>query len=293
VQQGRLGVWLAATRPRTWPASLVPVVVGLAVAASIASVDVSIALATMVAALALQITTNLANDYWDHVRGIDHGARLGPVRATQAGLLAPSAVLRAVWLGLFVAVVAGLPLVYRGGLPIVAIGLVSMVCAVAYSAGPYPLASLGLGELLAFVFFGLVAVSGTAYLHVGRVPAAALLAGAAVGAFAAAIMSVNNLRDIPTDEPAGKRTLAVRVGEERARTLYGSLIGAAFFFAGLLAAYEAKWGPASVALAAPLAVKEMRAVAARRGAELNLSLAATARLELLFGMLLAAGLITT
>lgn len=289
----RLGVWLAATRPRTWPASLVPVFVGLAVAASRASIDAAIALATIVSALALQITTNLANDYWDHLRGVDHATRLGPVRATQSGLLAPRAVLRGVWLGLFVAAVAGLPLVYRGGLPIVAIGLVSMICAVAYSAGPYPLASLGLGELLAFVFFGLVAVSGTAYLHAGCVPAAALLAGAAVGAFAAAIMAVNNLRDIPTDEPAGKRTLAVRIGEEGARTLYGILVGAAFVFAIVLAAYEGKWGPASVALAVPLAVKEVRAVAARRGAELNLSLAATARLELLFGLLLAAGLIAS
>lgn len=287
----QLGVWLAAMRPRTWPASLVPVVVGLAVAASAGRVDAFIALATIVAALALQITTNLANDYWDHVRGIDHAERLGPVRATQSGLLAPEAVRRAVWLSLGVAIVAGVPLVWHGGVPIVAIGLASMLCAVAYSAGPYPLASLGLGELLAFVFFGLVAVAGTTHLHVADVPGAALLAGAAVGCFAAAIMSVNNLRDIPTDGPAGKRTLAVRIGEERARVLYGVLVASAFLLAALLAICQGRWGPLSVALAAPLAVKEVRAVAARRGAELNLSLAGTARLELLFGALLSAGLL--
>ena len=287
----QLGVWLAAMRPRTWPASLVPVVVGLAVAAGAGRVDAFIAIATIVSALALQVTTNLANDYWDHARGIDHGERLGPVRATQSGLLAPEAVRRAVWISLTVAVVAGVPLVWRGGVPIVLIGLTSMLCAVAYSAGPYPLASLGLGELLAFVFFGLVAVAGTTYLHLAHVPAAALLAGAAVGCFAAAIMSVNNLRDIPTDAPAGKRTLAVRIGVERARVLYGVLLASAFLLAVVLAVYEGRWGPLSVGLVAPLAVNEVRAVAARRGAELNLSLAGTARLELLFGALLAAGLV--
>jgi len=287
----RLGVWLAAMRPRTWPASLVPVVVGLAVAWNAGHVDTAIAIATIVSALALQVTTNLANDYWDHVRGIDHGERLGPTRATQSGLLAPRTVLRAVYVTLTVAAVAGLPLVLRGGMPIVVIGLVSMICAVAYSAGPYPLASLGLGELLAFVFFGLVAVAGTTFLHLDQVPISALLAGAAVGAFAAAIMSVNNLRDIPTDAPAGKRTLAVRIGEERARVLYGVLVASAFVFAALVATSEGRWGPLSVVLVAPLALKEVRAVAARRGVELNLSLAATARLELIFGLLLAAGLI--
>ena len=130
-----LGVWLAAMRPRTWPASLVPVVVGLAVAADARGVDAPIALATLVSALALQITTNLANDYWDHVRGIDHGERLGPVRATQSGLLAPEAVRRAVWLSLIVAFAAGVPLVWRGGAPIVLIGLASMLCAVMSGGG--------------------------------------------------------------------------------------------------------------------------------------------------------------
>jgi 1,4-dihydroxy-2-naphthoate octaprenyltransferase len=287
----RVRVWLAAMRPRTWPASLVPVVVGLAVAARVGHVDAFIAIATVVSALALQITTNLANDYWDHARGVDHGERLGPTRATQSGLLAPQAVRRAVYVSLTVAGLAGLPLVVRGGLPIVTVGIASMLGAVAYSAGPYPLASLGLGELLAFVFFGLVAVSGTAYLHVGFVPLAALLAGAAVGAFAAAIMSVNNLRDIPTDAPAGKRTLAVRIGDARARSLYVMLLGVGFASVVVLAVVLGSVRPMLVLLAAPSALKEIRGVAVRRGAELNASLAGTARLELLFGALLSAGLV--
>jgi 1,4-dihydroxy-2-naphthoate octaprenyltransferase len=286
-----LGVWLAAMRPRTWPASLVPVIVGLAVAASAGRVDPFIAVATIVSALALQVTTNLANDYWDHVRGIDHGVRLGPVRATQSGLLQPDAVLRAVWMSLAVALFSGLPLAYRGGVPILLTGLASMLGAVAYSAGPYPLASLGLGELLAFVFFGLVAVSGTTYLHLARVPGAALLAGAAVGSIAAAIMLVNNLRDIPTDGPAGKRTLAVRIGDARARTLYAALVTAAFLFVAVLVVMEARIASLLVLLVAPLAWKEARAVGARHGRELNASLAGTARLELLFGALLAVGLV--
>jgi 1,4-dihydroxy-2-naphthoate octaprenyltransferase len=254
-------------------------------------VDAFIAIATVVSALALQITTNLANDYWDHARGVDHGERLGPTRATQSGLLAPQAVRRAVYVSLTVAGLAGLPLVVRGGLPIVTVGIASMLGAVAYSAGPYPLASLGLGELLAFVFFGLVAVSGTAYLHVGFVPLAALLAGAAVGAFAAAIMSVNNLRDIPTDAPAGKRTLAVRIGDARARSLYVMLLGVGFASVVVLAVVLGSVRPMLILLAAPSALKEIRGVAVRRGAELNASLAGTARLELLFGALLSAGLV--
>jgi 1,4-dihydroxy-2-naphthoate octaprenyltransferase len=287
----QVGVWLAAMRPRTWPASLVPVGVGLAVAASAGHVDPFIAIATILSALALQITTNLANDYWDHARGVDHGERLGPTRATQSGLLTPQAVLRAVYVSLTVATLAGLPLVLRGGVPIVVVGIVSMLGAVAYSAGPCPLASLGLGELLAFVFFGLVAVSGTAYLHLAYVSVSALLAGAAVGAFAAAIMSVNNLRDIPTDAPAGKLTLAVRIGDARARSLYTVLVVAGFVPVVVMAVMLSSSGPLLVVLAAPSALKEIRGVAVRRGAELNVSLAGTARLELLFGALLSAGLI--
>jgi 1,4-dihydroxy-2-naphthoate octaprenyltransferase len=286
----RLSVWIAAMRPRTWPASLVPVMVGLAVASGEVDLDVGIATATIVAALALQVATNLANDYWDAERGIDGPARAGPVRATQSGLLSPRAVQRATWLALVVAAIAGAPLIARGGLPIAVVGIVSMIAAVAYSAGPRPLASLGMGELLAFLFFGLVAVAGTAYLHTLAVSAAAWAAGAAVGVHAAAIMLVNNLRDISTDAPAGKRTLAVRIGDARSRRLYGVLLVAAYGFVAVLAAIEAASTVLMACAAAPVAVAEIRALARRHGPALNASLAATARLELFFGLLLAVGL---
>lgn len=281
--------WLGATRPRTWPASLAPVLVGIA-AAGPGRVDAGIAVLTLFAALALQIASNLANDYADAESGVDGAGRLGPVRATNAGLLEPHTVKRAAYLCLFAALLAGIPLVARGGVPIVVIGLGSILTAVAYSGGPWPLASRGLGELMAFSFFGVVAVTGTAYLQTGVWLPSTFAAGAAVGSYAAAIMLVNNLRDIPTDGPAGKRTLAVRIGAPRARGLYGLLLAFGFMSAAVTAALEAAVAPLLSWGAIPLAIFEARAVAARTGTALNASLAGTARLEVVFGLLFALGL---
>jgi len=286
-----ISVWLAAMRPRTWPASLVPVAVGLAVAARDGPLDPLIGGLTIVSALALQIATNLANDYFDARSGVDHGVRLGPMRATQSGLLAPRAVARAAYAALAIAAAAGVPLIVRGGMPIAATGILSMIAALAYSGGPRPLASLGLGEALAFTFFGLVAVSGTVYLQTHELPTCAWLAGAAVGCYAAAIMLVNNLRDIPTDALAGKLTLAVRIGEAGARRIYGALLLAALVLAGGIAIETRSVGPLLAMAVAPLARREAVSIGRRSGAELNLSLAATAKLELAFGALLVLGLV--
>jgi 1,4-dihydroxy-2-naphthoate octaprenyltransferase len=286
-----MSVWLAALRPRTFPASLVPVAVGLAVASHYGRLDLAIGALTVASALALQIATNLANDYFDAQSGVDHGERLGPARATQSGLLAAEAVRRAAYAALFVGAAAGVPLIVRGGLPIAATGILSMIAALAYSGGPYPLASLGLGEALAFLFFGVVAVGGTVYLQLHDLPLAALLAGASLGCHAAAIMLVNNLRDIPTDEAAGKRTLAVRIGAPEARRWYGLLLLASLVLAcGVAIETRSVW-PLLALGVAPLARSEAARVAERNGAELNASLAATARLELVFGALLALGLV--
>ena len=284
-----VGAWVAAARPRTLGASLVPVLVGLAYAGRSVTIDLHIALLTAAAALALQIASNLANDYYDFAAGIDTGQRLGPTRASAAGLLAPESVRRAALLCIGVALVAGVVLVAHGGWPILGVGVASAAFALAYSGGPLPLASLGLGEVLAFVFFGLVAVSGTAFLQRVPVSGELLLVAMPVGALVAAIMAVNNLRDIPTDATTGKRTLAVRLGERGARTFHTLLVALAFALLPCVA-----WLVAPTALlplaVAPLAIAEARAVWRRNGSELNQSLAGTARLHLVFGAAYVLGL---
>ncbi|MFM7144298.1 MAG: 1,4-dihydroxy-2-naphthoate octaprenyltransferase, partial [Alphaproteobacteria bacterium] len=212
--------WWMALRPRTLGASLVPVLVGTTFAwRTRGEVDVGVAALTALAALALQVATNLANDYYDHASGIDTEARLGPVRVVQAGLLRPESVQRAAFAAIAVALLAGTALVAHGGWPIVAIGASAAVAALAYSAGPAPLAALGCGEVLAFAYFGLFAVGGTAWLQGVRPSGALLLVAIPIALLVTAIMLVNNLRDIPTDRAAGKRTLAVLLGDASTRRL--------------------------------------------------------------------------
>lgn len=170
------------------------------------------ALAALVGALLIQIATNLANDYFDFMKGADTEDRVGPVRVTQAGLVSPEAVRGAMVLSLVAALAVGVYLVQVAGTPILVVGLVSLICAVAYTGGPFPLAYHGLGDLFVFVFFGLVAVSGTVYVQLLQWLPEAVWAGAGVGAVSTALLVVNNLRDIETDRRAGKRTLAVRLG---------------------------------------------------------------------------------
>lgn len=281
--------WWLAVRPRTLGASVVPVVVGLAFAGRSVDLDPAVAAATLVAALLLQVATNLANDYYDFASGIDTAHRLGPVRAAASGLLPPAAVKHAAFAATGVAVAIGVFLVARGGLPILAIGAAAAVCALAYSAGPAPLASRGLGEVLAFVFFGIVAVGGTALLQGAKPGTLLLLAGVPVAALVTAIMVVNNLRDIPTDRATGKQTLAVRLGERGTRALYTLLVAAAY---GVLPAVAAGVGAAALLplVTLPAAIAELRRIRTRSGAALNQSLAGTARLHALFGAAYALGL---
>jgi 1,4-dihydroxy-2-naphthoate polyprenyltransferase len=281
--------WFAAARPRTLSAALAPVLVGLAVAMREQPLHWPVALATLLAALLIQIGTNLANDYFDFVNGADTADRLGPPRITQAGLAAPAAVRRVALAVLALAAAIGVYLVAVGGWPILTIGGLSLVCALAYTGGPWPLASHGLGEVFVFLFFGVLAVNGTVWLQIGGVSTLALLASLPVACLATAILVINNLRDIPTDARAGKRTLAVRIGATATRGEYLLLVTAAFFCPLLLSRLA---GPGVLlALAAlPLALGEARALWRRTGAELNQSLAGTARLHLVFGVLLAIGI---
>lgn len=219
--------WLIAIRPRTLPAAAAPVLVGTALA-TFRGVDRPVAaLAALVGALLIQIATNLANDYYDFVRGADTADRVGPTRVTQAGLITPRAVRNAMVGSLLAAFAVGSYLVVLGGWPIVVIGLSALACAVLYTGGPYPLAYHGLGDVFVFVYFGLIAVAGTFYVQALAWPPEAWWAGAGVGAMSTALLVVNNLRDRETDAGAGKRTLAVRLGVSATRWQFTALLALA------------------------------------------------------------------
>jgi len=287
---GGLRVWVLAARPRTLTAALVPVLVGTAAAAAQGGMRIVPALAALLAALCIQIGTNLANDYHDFQRGADTHERLGPQRVTQSGLVAPRTV-RAAALGTFgLAALLGAYLAVVGGWPILITGLASIASGWAYTGGPWPFGYHGLGDLFVFVFFGLVATAGTAYVQLHRVPPAAWIAAVPVGALATAILVVNNLRDIGTDARAGKRTLAVRLGPPGTRVEYILLLAIAFAAPFALLPFARAWVLLPLA-ALPLAVAPLRLVLRGRGAELNAGLGATARLHLAYGALLALGLV--
>ena len=279
-----------AARPRTLGASLVPVLVGSALARAQDAFDARVLAACALAAVALQIAANLANDALDFARGVDGPERLGPLRASAQGWLTYREVLAATSAALGVALLAGVWLVARGGAPILAIGLASMLGALAYSAGPFPLAAHGLGELAAFAFFGPIAVAGTYYLHAGRFSPSALLAALPVGTLVANLMLVNNLRDLESDARAGKRTLPVRIGAHAGQRLYEGLVGLAFGATAMIALRGAP-GVWLAFLSVPLALGAVRGVgSARSGEEFGARLLETARLHAVFGALFALGI---
>jgi len=286
-----VSVWLAAIRPRTLVAGTAPVVVGIAVSRLSGELDYRLAALTLLTTLLLQIGTNLANDYYDWARGVDTGERLGPLRVTQAGLVSPASMRRGVYVVFGSAACAGAWLAVEGGWPIAAIGVASIAAALAYSSGPWPLAAHGLGDLLAFCFFGVIAVCGSAYLQSGRFDVYALLASLPMGCLAAALIVVNNLRDIPTDSAAGKYTLAVRIGAYATRCEYAVLVTSAF---ALIAGFSmlVSSGAALALVALPLGLYEIRSLWTRSGGELNRSLAGTARLYTVVAALFVVGLVS-
>jgi 1,4-dihydroxy-2-naphthoate octaprenyltransferase len=284
-----LRTWIAAARLRTLPAAVVPVVVGTACAAASGGVALGPALAALGGALAIQIGTNFANDVFDAERGADGPDRIGPLRAVAAGLVTPGAMKRAMIAAFGVATLLGVYLVAVAGWPVVAIGVASVVSGIAYTGGPWPLGYHGLGDLFVLVFFGFVAVCGTAFVQLGRVPDLAIAASVPVGALATAILVVNNLRDRATDERAGKRTLAVRLGRRGALIEYTALVAIAYAVPAVLAA-GGRLAVALPLLSAPIGAARVRAlIAAGDGPAFNHCLAATAQLLLLFGGLFAAG----
>ena len=284
-----LTVWLHAARPKTLPAGSAPVVIGTAMAFESGNLHVPSALCALAGSLLIQIGTNLANDYFDHAKGADKPGRLGPVRATQAGLISPAAMLRATALVFLLACVPGLYIVWRGGWPFVIVGLLSIMCGVLYTAGPYPLGYLGLGDLFVLVFFGPVAVGGTYYVQAHTFNRDVLLAGLASGLLSVAILTVNNLRDVDQDRLARKMTLPVRFGRTFARAEYGlALAGAIVAAPAILSAHH----PAVLLamLAALPAIPTLRTIVTTTdGPALNNALASTGKVLLVFSILFSIG----
>jgi len=281
-----------AARPKTLTAAVAPVVTGTGLAAWHGALEWLPAAAAMLGAILIQIGTNFANDYYDFVRGGDTEERIGPTRVTQAGILAPDVVKRAMVLVLAAAMLVGVYLVWVAGWPIVWIGLASVACAVLYTGGPFPLAYHGLGDVFVFVFFGIIAVGGTYYVQALTWPPDVVLAGIGLGALSTAILVVNNLRDIQTDSKAGKRTLAVRLGVAGTRAEFVVLLGVALAVP-VIGVWRFDWPlTALLALVAvPLCVAPLRMVFTyRQPSELIAALGATARVVVVYGVLLGLGL---
>ncbi|NQU38927.1 MAG: 1,4-dihydroxy-2-naphthoate polyprenyltransferase [Lentisphaerae bacterium] len=215
-----LKTWIMASRPKTLPAAVAPVMIGTAMAAADGHCSGLIAAATLLAALFIQIGTNFANDYFDFVHGTDTPDRKGPTRVTQAGLVSLGGMRWATAFSFGVAAAFGLLLIYHGGWPILLIGVLSIIAGVFYTAGPHPLGYIGLGDILVLIFFGFAAVGGTYYVQTGTINTVVLIAAVGPGLLSTAILAVNNLRDRTTDIKTGKRTLAVRFGSRFARGEY-------------------------------------------------------------------------
>lgn len=283
---------MLAARPATLPAAIVPVLVGTAAVIVPHGIRILPFLAALLASILIQVGTNLANDYFDFRKGADTAERLGPVRVTQAGLASANETLAATGIAFALATLCGTYLTFIGGWPILAIGALSILSGVAYTGGPWPLGYNGLGDIFVFLFFGLIAVVGSAYVQIGGIDPVAAVAAIPIGCTVTAILVVNNLRDTDTDRTAGKRTLSVRFGRRFARVEYAALVLGAYLFPPLLfglgAIERPLWLPY---LSLPLAIGLVRVVArSNDGRTLNLALKRTGQLHLFFGGFLALAL---
>jgi 1,4-dihydroxy-2-naphthoate polyprenyltransferase len=290
-----LRIWLMAARVRTLPAAIAPVLVGTALAGAGGIFRIGPFIAALLGSILIQIGTNLANDYSDARRGADTDDRLGPVRVTAGGLVPPRQVLIATYVTFGLAVVCGLYLVFAAGIELLFVGVASIAAGVLYTGGPKPYGYEGLGEIFVFLFFGVAAVSGSAFAQLKGWPAEAFLLAIPVGLLAAAILVVNNVRDMDSDRRAGKRTSAVRLGRERARTLYGLTLYVPYLAAPLpwLLGDLSPWLLVAW-LTLPLAIRLVRTVRTHAdGPTLNEALAQTGMLQLAFCVLLSAGVLAS
>jgi 1,4-dihydroxy-2-naphthoate octaprenyltransferase len=286
-------IWVTAARIRTLPASVAPVLVGTALAGFQHVFHPLRFLAALVGAMFIQVGTNLHNDYSDARRGADTEDRLGPVRVTAGGLVPPRRVLLATYISFGVAVLVGIYLIVVAGWQLLLVGVASILAGVLYTGGPRPYGYEGLGELFVFLFFGIVAVAGSYFVQVKHLDWEAFALAVPVGLLAAAILVVNNVRDIDTDRRAGKRTLAVRLGRSRARSLFAAIVYLSF----LLAPVTWLFGPLTAWVMLPWLTLPIAARIARLvrnhvdGPSLNQALAQTGMLQLAFCTLLSAGLL--
>jgi 1,4-dihydroxy-2-naphthoate polyprenyltransferase len=288
-------IWLMAARVRTLPAAIAPVLVGTAAAVEWVGElpRVGAFVAALIGSIFIQIGTNLANDYSDAKRGADTADRLGPVRVTSAGLVAPRRVLVATWIAFGIAVACGIYLTAVAGIVILLIGIVSIAAGVLYTGGPRPYGYEGLGEVFVFLFFGLVAVNGSFYVQVEELQALPLGLSISVGFLATAILVVNNVRDIETDRRAGKMTLAVRTGRRSAVGLYRFLVLAAYALLPItLVGADTSLLPLIGLASLPLAIPPLRTMSSRSdGPALNAALAQTGALLGAFSLLVSLGLL--
>jgi len=285
-------IWALAARPKTLPAAAATVIVGSAAAYYQFNFKLLPALACLLAALLMQIGANLANDLFDFYRGADQGDRLGPLRVTQAGLLQPKEVVWGLCFTFGCASLLGIYLFSQVGWPVLVIGLASILAALTYTGGPFPFGYYGLGDLMVFIFFGLVAVCGTYFVQAGHVSRLALWSAIPMGFLITGILVVNNLRDLDSDRAVGKKTLAVFLGAQGARWEYLLCLLAAFVFPliGILTAQIPFLTLLSL-LCIPMAIRLVRSIWTVSGRPLNLALAGTGRLTLVFGILYSFGLI--
>ena len=291
-----MNVWVAGARPRTLGVGIVPVLVGAASAPTFVAWRFA---AALVVAIGLQVGVNFANDYFDGIRGVDTAGRLGPPRLVATGAVSARSVAAAALISIFVAGAAGLALaLVSSPVLILFVGALALVAAATYSGGPKPYAGLGLGELMVFLFFGLMATCGTAFVMAETVPAAAWWSGSVLGLLAVAVLVANNLRDIPTDTEVGKRTLAVRLGDRGTRRLYRACMAGGFatIVVGVLVFIAdgrvglTQWGLVGLVGWIP-AIRPLELVGTAEGLELIPILTGTALVHAATGLLLAAGLL--
>jgi len=283
--------WLLAIRPKTLPAAAGPVLMGFAMAFRDGSHHVSSAILAAIVALLIQAGTNMVNDYSDYKKGMDTAGRVGPVRVTQAGLISPARMKAGMGVVLVLIILLSVPLVLRGGVPVLIIGVLSILAGILYTAGPFPLGYNGLGDIFVLIFFGPVAVAGTYYVQTLEVGVVQILSGLGPGLISVAILCVNNLRDLDEDRSSGKRTLAVMLGRKFGRLEYLlSLVGASVIPLGLFFIGEPVNLSMLTILILPVALKPLKAIfRGASGEEMNIILAKTGKILLLYSLIFSAG----